>query len=98
MLGETTSINVNWPPLQPPPDFNWPGWEQKRQHVMSLSSGDSCANLLIGPYATNTKLALMLLRCAADLLVESPNRDKPAFLTAGTILRAAHLQRASDFH
>jgi hypothetical protein len=95
MLGEITSINVNWPPLQRPPDFNWPGWEQKRQHVMSLSGGDGRANLLVVPYATNATLALMLLRCAADLPVEPPDRDKPAFLTAGSILRAAQLQRAS---
>ena len=27
LLGDITSINVNWPPLQRPPDFNWPGWE-----------------------------------------------------------------------
>jgi hypothetical protein len=62
---------------------------------MSLSGGDGRANLLVVPYATNATLALMLLRCAADLPVEPPDRDKPAFLTAGSILRAAQLQRAS---
>ncbi|MGH3576590.1 MAG: DUF5994 family protein, partial [Mycobacterium sp.] len=30
LLGDVTAINVNWPPLQRPPDFNWPGWEGKR--------------------------------------------------------------------
>ncbi|SOX54707.1 hypothetical protein MAAFP003_3385 [Mycobacterium ahvazicum] len=25
MLGDITTINVNWQPLQRPPDFNWPG-------------------------------------------------------------------------
>jgi hypothetical protein len=29
-LGNITSINVNWPHLQRPPDFNWPGWEPNR--------------------------------------------------------------------
>jgi hypothetical protein len=29
---------------------------------------------------------------------DPPDRDKPAFLTAGSILRAGHLQRASGFH
>ena len=95
LLGDITSINVNWPPLQRPPDFNWPGWEQKRQHVMTVSGTHACANLLIIPFATNSALALMVLRCAADLPVEPADRDKPAFLTAGSILRAAQLQRAS---
>ena len=37
LLGHITSINVNWPPLQRPPDFNCPGWEGKHQHVMTIS-------------------------------------------------------------
>ena len=37
LLGEINSINVNWSPLQRPSDFNWPGWEHKRQHVMTVS-------------------------------------------------------------
>ncbi|SON61688.1 hypothetical protein MSIMFI_03205 [Mycobacterium simulans] len=95
LLGDITSINVNWPPLQRPPDFNKPGWEHKRQHVMTVSGTDACANLLIIPYGTYSTLALMVLRCAADLPVEPADRDKPAFLTASSILRAARQQRAS---
>ncbi|OIN79389.1 hypothetical protein K3U93_14555 [Mycobacterium malmoense] len=98
VLGDITSINVNWPPLQRPPDFNWPGWEHKRQHVMTVNGGDACANLLIIPYATYSALALMVLRCAADLPVNAADRDKPAYLTAGSILRAALQQRASGCH
>jgi len=95
LLGDITSINVNWPPLQRPPDFNWPGWEHKRQHVMTVSGDGACANLLIIPYATHSGLALMVLRCAANLPIESGDRGKPAFLTADSILRAAREQRAS---
>jgi hypothetical protein len=36
LLGDVTSINVNWSSLQRPPDLNWPGWEGKRQHVMTV--------------------------------------------------------------
>jgi Family of unknown function (DUF5994) len=97
LLGDITSINVNWPPLQRPPEFNWSGWEHKRQHVMTVS-GDACANLLIVPYSTYSALALMLLRCAADLPINAADRDKPAFLTADSILRAALQQRASRCH
>jgi hypothetical protein len=94
MLGDITSINVNWQPLQRPPDFNWPGWEHKRQHVMTISGEIGCANLLIIPYATYSALALMVMRCAANLPVATADREKPAFVTAGSILRAAHQQRA----
>jgi hypothetical protein len=95
LLGDVTSINVNWPPLQRPPELNWPGWEHKRQHIMTVNGGHASANLLIIPYATYSTLALMVLRCAADLPIEAGDRRKPAFLIAGSILRAAQLQCAS---
>jgi hypothetical protein len=95
LLGDITSINVNWPPLQRPPDFNWPGWEHKRQHVMTFTGGDAHLNLLIIPYATHNALAVMVLRRAANLPVDRADRDKPAFVTAGSILQAARLQRAA---
>jgi Family of unknown function (DUF5994) len=98
LLGDITSINVNWPPLQRPPDFNWPGWEHKRQHIMSVNGADACANLLIIPYATYSSLALTVMRCAADLPIEVADRDKPAFLRAGSILRAAKEQCAFGRH
>jgi Family of unknown function (DUF5994) len=92
LLGDITSINVNWPPLQRPPDFNWSGWEHKRQHVMTLAGEDACVNLLIIPYATYSALAVMVLRRAADLPVDPADRAKRAFLTAGSILLAAQRQ------
>lgn len=95
LLGDITSINVNWPPLQRPPDFNWPGWEHKRQHIMTLKGADACANLLMIPYATHSGLALMVMRCAADLPIDPADHTKPAFLTAGSILRAAQRQRSA---
>jgi hypothetical protein len=95
LLGDITSINVNWPPLQRPPDFNWPGWEHKHQHVITVNGSDACANLLIIPYATYSALALMVLRRAANLPIDPADRDKPAFLTAGSILLAAQQQRAA---
>ena len=95
LLGDITSINVNWPPLQRPPDFNWPGWQQKRQHVMTFSGDGVCANLLMIPYTTHSGLALMVLRCAANLPVAASDRGKTVFLTADSILRAAREQRAS---
>jgi hypothetical protein len=97
MLGDITSINVNWSPLQRPPALNWPGWEHKRQHIMTVNGTHACANLLIISYATHSALALMVMRCAANLPIEAVDRDKPAFLTAGSILRAAQQQRACGY-
>jgi Family of unknown function (DUF5994) len=94
LLGDITSINVNWPPLQRPPDFNWPGWEGKRQHVITVDGADARVNLLIIPYATYSGLALMVLRRAADLPIDPADRGKPAFVTAGSILHAAQQQLA----
>jgi len=96
LLGDITSINVNWPSLQRPPDLNWRGWEHKRQHGMTVSGWDACVNLLIIPYATNTALALMVLRRAANLPINSGDLNKPAFLTAGSILLAAQGQCAQS--
>ncbi|OBB97016.1 DUF5994 family protein [Mycobacterium sp. 852002-30065_SCH5024008] len=95
LLGGVNAINVNWPPLQRPPDLNWSGWERKRQHVMTVVGGDARVNLLVIPYATYSALALMVLRCAAGLPVEERDQTKPAFLAAGSILRAAQQQCAT---
>lgn len=93
LLGDITTINVNWSPLQRPPDLNWPGWEGKRQHVMTVGGTQAQVNLLVISYATNSALALMVMRCAARLPIESADLDKPACLTAGSILRCARQQR-----
>ncbi|OBF69638.1 hypothetical protein A5753_21445 [Mycobacterium sp. 852002-51971_SCH5477799-a] len=93
LLGEVTSINVNWSSLQRPPDLNWPGWEGKRQHVMTIFGVQARVNLLVVSYATHSGLALMVLRCAANLPIESADRTKPAFVAADSILRAAQQQR-----
>jgi hypothetical protein len=93
LLGHITSINVNWPPLQRPPDLNWLGcWQHKRQHVMTVNGDHASANLLIVPYATHSALALMVLRRAANLPINPAHCEKPAFLTAGSILLAAQQQ------
>ncbi|KAA1429652.1 DUF5994 family protein [Mycolicibacter arupensis] len=93
LLGDITSINVNWSPLQRPPDLNWPGWESKPQHVMTVGGQQAQANLLVISYATHTALAMMVMRCAANLPIEAADRDKPACLTAGSVLRHARRQR-----
>jgi hypothetical protein len=93
-LGAVIDINVNWSSLERPPDLNWLGWQNKRQHVMTIAGGDCRANLLIVPYTTDGTLARMVLRQAADLPVDPAHRDSLPFHTAEAILRAARLGRA----
>lgn len=95
-LGEVSDIAVNWPSLQRPPDLNWQGWQQRQQHVITINGGSACANLLIIPYTTNTTLALMVLRRAANLPVEEAHCATAPFHTAGLIVYAARQQRAAD--
>ena len=65
---------------------------------MTVNGDGACANLLIVPYATHSGLALMVLRCAANLPIDAADRNKPAFLTASSILQTARQQRASGCH
>ncbi len=99
LLGHITSINANWSAQHRPPNFNrLGGWEGRRQHIMTVSGTHACASLLIVPYATHSALALMVMRRAAKLPIDPADRDKPAFVTAGSILRAAQQQRASGYY
>ena len=93
-LGEITKVNVNWSSLERPPDLNWLDWQHKHQHLMTIRGEDCCANLLIVPFTTNSALATMLLRRAADLPIEPAHRETLAFRTAEATLRAARQQLA----
>ena len=62
---------------------------------MTVNGDNASANLLIVPYATRSALALMVLRRAANLPINPADHEKPAFLTAGSILLAAQQQCAA---
>jgi hypothetical protein len=93
-LGEIVDIKVNWSSLERAPDLNSFGWEGRHQHVMTISGRSGRANLLIVPHLTNTALAVMVLRRAADLPIEPAHRDTQAFRTADCIVRAARSESA----
>jgi NADH:ubiquinone oxidoreductase subunit 5 (subunit L)/multisubunit Na+/H+ antiporter MnhA subunit len=65
---------------------------------MTLSGTDGSANLLIIAYSTHSALALMVMRCAANLPIDAADRDKNAFATAGSILRVAQQQLVSGVY
>ena len=67
LLGDVAEINVNWPPLQRPPDFNQGGWEHKQQHLMTLHGSTTAPISRSSRTKTNNALALMVPRRAANL-------------------------------
>jgi hypothetical protein len=95
-LGDVTGIDVNWTSLQNPPDLNWVEWRGKQQHVISVSGTRANARLLLVPHSTNSALAKMVLRRAAQLPIDAAHRNTQPFERAGSILDAARLQVASD--
>jgi hypothetical protein len=88
-LGQILDINVNWSPLQCPPDLNWLGWRALHQRVMTVGGRNARANLLIVPHRTTAALAILVLRRAAGLPIDPAHRDSPAFQTADCIVRVA---------
>jgi hypothetical protein len=92
LLGNIRTINVNWSSLQRPPALNWPGWENKRQHVITVIGATGRANILVIPCATGRPLAVMVMRRAARMPIAPDDRGKATFATAGAILRAAAQQ------
>jgi hypothetical protein len=88
-LGYITAIDVNWSPLESPPDLNWHGWRGKHQHMMTVCGHEGRAKLLVVPHLTRAALAVMVLRRAAGLPIDPAHTDSDALETADCILRVA---------
>ncbi|BDX31199.1 hypothetical protein TUM20985_17460 [Mycobacterium antarcticum] len=88
-LGEVVDISVNWSMSENLPDLNSRHWQNKHQHLMTVTGRDACANLLIIPSLTPGTLAGLLLRIAAGLPLSAEHQATPLFRTAAEILDAA---------
>jgi hypothetical protein len=64
--------------------------------VIAVNGDKAQVRLLIVAYTTHSALALMVLRRAARLAIVPADRNKPAFVTAGSILQAALTQCAVE--
>lgn len=95
-LGDISGINVNWTSLQYPPDLNWVGWRGKQQHVIHISGSSAEARLLVVPHTTNSALAKMVLRRAAQMPIDPAHRETSPYALAGSIVDAARAQVASS--
>jgi hypothetical protein len=93
-LGEIIDVEVNWLSSQGPPRIDSYGWEAQHQHVMTINGRNGSATLLIVPHATSTALAVMVLRRAADLPIDSTHLDTHACRIADCVVRAARTQHA----
>jgi hypothetical protein len=102
-LGQVIGIDINWSSLQGVPNLDalarnavpLPGQEARRHRVMTVTGTVARAHLLIVPSETTKGLAVMVLRCAADLPVLATHQDTNAFRTAESIVRAARAQHAT---
>ena len=103
-LGQVVDIDINWSALQGVPNLDalgrkgavpLPGQEVRRHRVMTLTGTTARTHLLIVPPDTTKGLAVMVLRCAADLPVLAIHQDTDAFRTAEEIVRVARAQHAA---
>lgn len=101
-LGKVVDISVNWTSLDGVPDLDMlsrrvalplPQQEPRQHRVMTVTGGLGRANLLVVPSDTPKSLAVMVLRCAADLPVREAHRDTSVYRAAESIVRAAREQR-----
>ncbi|BBY44124.1 hypothetical protein H7J70_20030 [Mycolicibacterium celeriflavum] len=97
-LGPVVDIQVNWSSTNAVPDLDMltrrgvaaiPGWKNRPQRVMSVTGEHGRANLLVVPSATTSALAMMVLRHAAGLPVDSRHSDSAQNLAACDIVQAA---------
>ncbi|WP_301121300.1 DUF5994 family protein [Mycolicibacterium fortuitum] len=95
LVGDVTALNVNWPPGAPPPDYNRPGWQYHRPHIVTISGGHNQLRLLVIAHTTRAPLAVTLLRRAAGQPIHPAARTTTIFDTAGAILIAAQRHTTS---
>jgi Family of unknown function (DUF5994) len=103
-LGQVEDISVNWSSLEGVPDLDslsrrgaipLPSQESRHHRVMTITGDVAQAHLLIVPSDTTKGLAVMLLRCAADLPVMAAHQDTDVYRAAESIVRAARAQHGT---
>ena len=104
-LGQVGDIEINWSSLHGMPNLDQfgrsgiaplPGQRTTRHRVMTVSGAQSRAHLLIVPSGTTKALAVMVLRCAADLPVLATHQHTDTFRAAESIVGAARAQHAAS--
>ncbi|SEH47101.1 hypothetical protein SAMN04489835_0180 [Mycolicibacterium rutilum] len=97
-LGQIVDLNVNWSSANAVPDLDMltrrgigalPGWKDRPQRVMCVTGETAKAKLLVVPCHTTPALAVMVLRHAAGLPVDSKHYDSARYLAAFDIVEAA---------
>lgn len=103
-LGKVIDISVNWSALEGVPDLDelsrraavpLPHQQPRHHRVMTVTGGLARASLLIVPSDTTKGLAVMVLRCAADLPVQQAHQRTSVYRAAESIVSAARNQRGA---
>jgi hypothetical protein len=102
-LGKVVDIAVNWSTSDGVPDLDSlslrgiaaiPGWKQRPQRVITVTGSQQRASLLVVPSRTTPALAVMLLRKAAALPIQSRHVETAAYRAAEDIVNAARAECA----
>jgi hypothetical protein len=97
-LGQIADIKINWSEENAVPDLDMltrrgvaalPGWKDRPQRVMTVIGETGRANLLVVPCHTSPALAMMVLRHAAGLPVDSRHYESERYIAAFDIVEAA---------
>ncbi len=100
-LGQVVDIALNWSSIDGLPDLDSltrrgvtaiPGWNQRKQRVMTVTGDRARVNLLVVPSRTTAPLAMMVLRHAAALPIRASHYDTAIFRAADDIVRAARAE------
>ena len=104
-LGQVLDLGINWTPLQGVLNLDQfgrngitslTGHEARHHRVITVTGTLTQAHLLVVPSDTTRGLAVMVLRCAANLPVRATHQHTNAFRTAELIVGTARAQHATS--
>lgn len=101
-LGEIVDICINWSATEGPLDLeslvtgtrSLVAAKPRRPRLMVVDGRGACARLLVLPHMTGPALGALVMRCAAAMPVDGPERVSPLFETAELVIRTAQVESA----
>jgi Family of unknown function (DUF5994) len=101
-LGEIIEICINWPATEGPIDLesivagarSLVLSKKRPPRIMVVDGRGACAKLLVLPHMTSPALGALVMRCAAAMPIDGPERAGPLFETAELVIQTAQVESA----
>jgi uncharacterized protein DUF5994 len=101
-LGEIVDICINWPATEGPIDLesivaaarSLVLSKQRPPRLMVVDGRGACAKLLVLPHMTSPALGGLVMRCAAAMPIDGPERAGRLFETAELVMQTAQAESA----